>query len=76
MVCTANHAWFLYGMLHWSEINKNKIFITADFKIVCQNVSMEVLLTGPKVQVKNSSHFGGCVLRERQLYALLLMAKD
>ena len=42
----------------------------------CQNVSKEVLLTGPKIQAKIQSHSSDCVLGEGQLDALLLMAKD
>ena len=30
---TANHAWFLYGMLHWAEMGEQRVFITADFKL-------------------------------------------
>ena len=31
--CTANHAWFLYGLLHLAEMGEKKKFITADFKL-------------------------------------------
>ena len=41
----------------------------------CQNVSREVLLTGPKILTKTPSHSGDYVLGEGQLYALHLMAK-
>ena len=43
--------------------------------LVCQNISKEVLQTGPKIQAKIPIHSGGCVLREGQLNALPLMAK-
>ena len=31
--CTENHAWLLYGMLHWTEMGEKRVFITADFKL-------------------------------------------
>ena len=31
--CTANHAWFLYGMLHWAEVGEKRVLITGDFKL-------------------------------------------
>ena len=31
--CTANHAWFLYGMLCLAEMDQKRVFITADFKV-------------------------------------------
>ena len=31
--CTANHAWLLYGMLHWAEMGEKRVFITADCKL-------------------------------------------
>ena len=43
---------------------------------MCQNVSKEVLLTGRRIQAKIPNHSGDCVLREGQLYALPLMAKN
>ena len=43
--------------------------------LVWQNISKEVLLTGPKIQAKIPSHSGDCVLGDGQLDALPLMAK-
>ena len=43
--------------------------------VVCQSVSLEVLLTGPKVQAKIPSHSGDGILGEGQLDALPLMTK-
>ena len=31
--CTANHTWFLYGMLCLAEMDQKRVFITADFKV-------------------------------------------
>ena len=31
--CTANHAWFLYGLPHWVDMGLKKVFITANFKL-------------------------------------------
>ena len=61
-------------MLHWAEMGLKRVFIITNFKL-CQNVSKEVLLTGPKIQAKIPSHSGDSVLGEGQLYALPLMAK-
>ena len=36
--------------------------LTQILNLVCQNVSKEALLTGPKIQVKIPSHCGDCVL--------------
>ena len=43
--------------------------------LVCQNISKEVLQTGPKIQAKIQSHSGDCVLEDGELNALPLMAK-
>ena len=45
------------------------------FSLVCQNVSEEVLSTGPQIQVEISSHSGDCVLGEGQLNTQSLMVK-
>ena len=61
-------------MLHLAEMRQKRIFITADLKLwVCQNVSMEDLLTGPKTQAKVLSHFGDLVLGEGHLHSLTLI---
>ena len=44
--------------------------------LVCQNVSKDVLLTGPKIHAKIPSRSGYCVLEDGQLDALPLMVKD
>ena len=32
--CTANHALFLYGMLHWmKQVKREYLYFTADFKV-------------------------------------------
>ena len=43
--------------------------------LVHQNISKKVLLTGPKIQAKFSSHSGDYILGEGQLNVLPLMAK-
>ena len=30
---TANHVWFLYGILHWAGMGQKRVFIIADFKL-------------------------------------------
>ena len=62
-----------YSGLKWV---KREYLLPQILRLVCQNISKEVLLTGPKIQAKISCHSGDCVLREGQLDALLLMAKD
>ena len=61
-----------YAGLKWV---KRKYSLPQYLNLVCQNVSEEVLLTGPKIQGKIPSHSGDCVLGEGQLHALPLMAK-
>ena len=54
---------------------KREYLLPQIFSLVCQNVSEEVLLTEPKIQVKIPSHSGDCVLGDGQLNTLSLMAK-
>ena len=54
---------------------KSKYSLPQTFNLVSQNVSKEVLLTGPKIQAKVQSPSGNCVLSEGQLYTLHLMVK-
>ena len=61
-----------YAGLKWV---KREYSLPQILSLVCQNVSKEVLLTGPKIQAKIPSHSGDCVLGEGQLNALPLMAK-
>ena len=58
-------------MLKWV---KREYSLAQILSLVCQNVSKEVLLTGPKIQVKIPSHSGDCVLEEGQLNAIPQMA--
>ena len=46
-------------MLHLAKMGEKRIFIAS------QNVSKEILLTGPKIQAKIPGHSGDCVSRER-----------
>ena len=62
-----------YTGLKWV---KREYSLPQILSLVCQNVSKEVLLTGPKIQAKIPSHSGDYVLGEGQLNALPLMAKD
>ena len=48
-IALQNHVWFLYGMLLWAKVGQKRVFINADF-VKLQNVSLEVLLTGPKIK--------------------------
>ena len=41
---TANYAWFLYGMLHWAEMGKKRVFITEDFKLKSTKLSPSTCL--------------------------------
>ena len=61
-----------YTGLKWV---KREYSLPQTLSLVCQNVSWEVLLTGPKIQAKIPSHSGDCVLGEGQLNALFLMVK-
>ena len=61
-----------YTGLKWV---KRECSLSQILGLVCQNVSREVLLTGPKILVKIPSHSTDCVLGEGQLNALPLMAK-
>ena len=61
-----------YTGLKWV---KREYSLPQILNLVCQNVSLEVLLTGPKIQVKIPSHSGDCILAEGQFYALSVMAK-
>ena len=45
------------------------------FRLGCQNVSEEILLTEPKIQAKILSHSGDSVLGEGQLNTLSLTVK-
>ena len=55
---------------------KREYLLPQILSLICQNVSKEVLQTGPKIQAKIPSHSGDCVLGNGQLNALLLMAKS
>ena len=61
-----------YTGLKWV---KGKYTLPRILSLVSQNVSKEVLLTGPKIQAKIPSHSRECVLGEGQLHALPLMVK-
>ena len=61
-----------YTGLKWV---KREYSLPQILSLVCQNVSKEVLQTGPKIQAKIPSHSGDCVLGESQLNALPLVAK-
>ena len=61
-----------YTGLKWV---KREYALPQILSLVCQNVSEEVLLTGPKIQAKIPRHSGNCVLGEGQLDALLIMTK-
>ena len=61
-----------YTGLKWV---KREYSLPQILSLVCQNVSKEVLLTGPKIQAKIPSHSGDCVLGEGQLNTLSLMVK-
>ena len=54
---------------------KRESLLRQILRLVCQNVSKEVLLTGLKIQTKIPSHSGDCLLAEGQLNAFPLMAK-
>ena len=45
-------------------------FLPQILNLVCQNISKEALLTGPKIQAKIPSHSGDCVLGEGQLVVM------
>ena len=61
-----------YAGLKWV---KREYSLPQILSLVWQNVSKEVLVTGPKIQAKIASHSADCVLREGKLNALPLMAK-
>ena len=61
-----------YTELKWV---KREYSLPEVLRLVCQNVSKEVLVRGPKIQAKVLSHSRDCVLGEGQLNALPLMAK-
>ena len=61
-----------YTGLKWV---KREYSLPQIFNLVCQNVSEEVLLTGPKIQANIPSHSGDCVLGEGQLNTLSLMVE-
>ena len=61
-----------YTGLKWV---KREYSLPQILNLVCQNVSKEVLLTGPKIQVEIPSHSGDCVLGEGQFHALPLLGK-
>ena len=62
-------------MIHLTEWIKREYLLPQILSLVCQNISKEVLQTGPKIQAKIPSHSGDCLLGEGQLNALPLMAK-
>ena len=59
------------------ELNwvKREYSLPQTLNLVSQNISKEVLLTGPKIQAKIPSPSGDCVLGEGQLCTLHLMKK-
>ena len=61
-----------YTGLKWV---KREYSLPQIFSLVCQNVSEEVLPTGPQIQVEISNHSGDCVLGEGQLNTQSLMVK-
>ena len=61
-----------YTGLKWV---KREYSLPQILSLVCQNVSKEVLQTGPKIQANVPKHFGDCVVGEGQLNGLPLMAK-
>ena len=54
------HGYHGYPGYHKSWI-KWEYSLPQTLNLSSQNVSKEVLLTGPKIQAKNPSHFGDCV---------------
>ena len=61
-----------YTGLKWV---KREYSLPPILSLVWQNVSKEVLLTRPKIQLKIPSYSGDCVLVEGQLNAVSLMVK-
>ena len=59
----------------YMELYTGLKWVKREYSSVCQNVSKEILLTGPKIQAEILSHSGDCILGEGQLHALPLMAK-
>ena len=57
------------------KLVKREYSLRQTLNLLSQNVSKEVLLTGPKIQAKIPSPCGDHMLRECQLYTLHLMAK-
>ena len=61
-----------YTGLKWV---KRQYLIRQTLNLVSENVSEEVLLTGPNIQIKIPSPSGDCVFGEGELYFLHLMVK-